>query len=440
MTVFEKKLVTLLEDCERHLVPVQLKEEKWVITDESRMQIREFVDKKSSIAHSYHFANPAVTEYESFREAKEAFENDKVFSKAGTTAGYFGQFPRLLEYILVNSGKQKRSHIEFDTSNAKQIAASFRKDLTRSALQYSASARLLGVRLTQKEINLPDRVTAHSLSRAQLNRRQIPVEPYVTMPFTSQFDAVHPTELRLSIKVPVDLHSAHAHFNAQNFAVNTARDAFEKIVDAIIIAGDGSAKLGPVDITGGIFLMQRGRSFSHEVTPNINITIRKRDVANIAVIFKLITHGRGGDKTLVRSIQRFLLGRKRITFVDKLVDYVIAWEALLLTNEGNPSTQELGYRFALNGASLITCAVPKSSPRDIFLKMKCGYQARSNIVHGGSDSNLNKTLANSNFTDTKDLCDFLEANYRKVIFWLLTVTPNHRPYKGKSGWEQLIWR
>src|SRR5207248_6035052 len=54
-----------------------------------------------------------------------------------------------------------------------------------------------------------------------------------------------------------------------------------------------------------------------------------------------------------RALRRIVLGQRRKDYEDRLVDYVIAWEALLLTHDGSPLMQELSYRFAVNGSVLL---------------------------------------------------------------------------------------
>ena len=149
--------------------------------------------------------------------------------------------------------------------------------------------------------------------------------------------------------------------------------------------------------------------------------------------------GKLSDKTLSRSLHRFLLGRNRDNLVDKLIDYVIAWEALLLTNEGNPITQELIYRFSLNGALLISLANIRTYPFEVFKKMKSAYSVRSKIVHGNSDEGIIKTLKADGYNNAQELCDYLESSYRNVVYWLIALDSKERPYLKRGGWESLIW-
>jgi len=61
------------------------------------------------------------------------------------------------------------------------------------------------------------------------------------------------------------------------------------------------------------------------------------------------------------SIHRFLLGRQRTDPFDRLVDFVIAWEAILLTQNGDPMKGELSYRFSVNGATVLNASSRQST-------------------------------------------------------------------------------
>jgi hypothetical protein len=79
------------------------------------------------------------------------------------------------------------------------------------------------------------------------------------------------------------------------------------------------------------------------------------------------------------AIRRFNFGYERVRPEDKLIDWMIAFEALFLRRG---ERQELEHRLALRGSTLLG----KSSEdrKQIFEELKVAYGERSNIVHGGS--------------------------------------------------------
>ena len=202
----------------------------------------------------------------------------------------------------------------------------------------------------------------------------------------------------------------------------------------------GKAMLSFIELTEGMKQISGGRSIPSGTPPHVNITIRQRDINNINISYDLLSGGRSGDKTLSRALHRFLLGRNRSDLVDKLVDYVISWEALLLTQEGSAIKQELSYRFSMNGSSLINAVDKKQGKHELLKKLKVAYSTRSTLVHGGSDADMNKDLQKGTFNSLQELCDFLEMNFRNSLFWLYKLKPKDRPYKKHHGWEELIWK
>lgn len=80
-------------------------------------------------------------------------------------------------------------------------------------------------------------------------------------------------------------------------------------------------------------------------------------------------------------IHRFNLAFERGLLADRIVDLVIAAEALFLSDVDAQDRGELRFRFALRAAKFIEH--PNYSEREVFRVMRRAYDARSSIVHGG---------------------------------------------------------
>lgn len=439
MTPLEAKISALLDECEGLLEPYKLTTQKWVIISDTKRRLDTIVDEKGSISTSIAKAIGQIRDLQSYKIARAVFERDKVFSAAVSTAGYWATFDGLIPYLINNAASFKNDLIAIDQTKAIQSLRNFRIALTKKTLRFEASARLMGVTLTAKSFSLPDDIVLYRLNRRERNYRQPTFEPYLSSGWHDQFLTDHPAELRVSVTVPVDHSQDDAHFKAKNDAQHVANELFNKVVEAILVTTRGKAKLSYITLKGGIEQISSGRSLLQEIPPNVNLTIRKGDLDKISAAYDLVSGGKRSDKTLSRSLHRFLLGRKRTDLVDKLVDYVIAWEAILLTQDRNPIPQELSYRFSLNGASIISSASRGVKPNDIYKKMKSAYSARSSIVHGGSDNEIKEKLKIGEFANTHELCSYLESNFRRVLFWLISLNTTDRPYIKKGGWESLIW-
>jgi hypothetical protein len=84
-------------------------------------------------------------------------------------------------------------------------------------------------------------------------------------------------------------------------------------------------------------------------------------------------------KRLPGAISRFNFSYERYRPEDRLVDYVVAFEGLLLGDQ-----QELRYKLALRGAALLSETATER--KAIFEELSEAYKQRNNVVHGGSHS------------------------------------------------------
>jgi hypothetical protein len=89
------------------------------------------------------------------------------------------------------------------------------------------------------------------------------------------------------------------------------------------------------------------------------------------------------------ALRRFNVGYERARLEDRLIDYFIGFEALLLKEE---ERQELDYRLALRGGALLGKNGPEKT--QMFSELRAGYRARSKIVHGALPAGTVKVSAN----------------------------------------------
>ena len=115
------------------------------------------------------------------------------------------------------------------------------------------------------------------------------------------------------------------------------------------------------------------------------------------------------------NVHRFKLAFDRGLIVDRIVDLVIAAEALFLGDIGPKDRGELGYRFAVRAAKFIEHT--NYSEQQIYRIMRDAYNVRSAIVHGGSpgDTRLpdNPSASLTNFTDTVE--ELVRLGLRKAL-------------------------
>ena len=440
MTTLEAKIAALLAEVEKLLEPTVDVDQggRWILISESQQQLRPVRDGRAALTYSYARASQAISKLTSYSDAKQAFERDSVFADAKRKAGYWATFEAVLQHLIRSSGRMRRHNVFLDSSKALEVFRSLRSAFTQKDLQYQASVRLMGVKLRCKQLTLPDRVTFHRLTRRERNARQPVVLPYLLSGWEDQGLVFHSTEARVPLTIPVDHTQDGAFFKAQNDAQQVAGEIFARVLHAILLASSGAAQLGAMDLSGGVQQIPVGRSLVRGYVPGVSIRIGRSDLRRIETAYDLVSGGPVADRVLGRSLHRFLLGRQRMDQTDRLVDLVIAWEAILLTQEGNPIAQELSYRFGINGAAILRAA-RLSGAEEAYRKMRAAYSTRSWVVHGGDDQQRDKALQAGQFANLQELCDFLEQGFRDVAFWLAKQEPRDRPYHATGGWERLLW-
>jgi Apea-like HEPN len=135
------------------------------------------------------------------------------------------------------------------------------------------------------------------------------------------------------------------------------------------------------------------------------------------------------------SIHRFNLAFDRGLIADRIVDLVIAAEALLLSDTGNAQYRgELRYRFALRAAKFIDH--PNYGEYDIFCVMRRAYDVRSAIVHGGSpsDTRLPGDLSASLLTFIDAIEELVRLGLRKA----LSMNEEGKKMRQAEYWDSLV--
>ncbi|MHB8556363.1 MAG: hypothetical protein ACYDCB_12055 [Candidatus Dormibacteria bacterium] len=91
------------------------------------------------------------------------------------------------------------------------------------------------------------------------------------------------------------------------------------------------------------------------------------------------------------ALHRFTLGCGRVDQADRLIDFVVALEALLLPYDKEARNSNLSYRFSLHGAFFL--AEADLERRTVFEGLKKLYDTRSRLVHGGGYPDRAETMA-----------------------------------------------
>jgi hypothetical protein len=439
MTPLESKITALLVELESSFPAIhQSRVQRWQKTSKSTGVVVEMDEPGRSLSIELARLQNSLSARVNYVFAKEAFERDPVFRDGIELAGYWSTFNAVLQRILIDSATITSGRVSIDHSAAIESFRSHRKVLAGKHLEFVASARIIGLRTKQKLLSLPDNMELYRLSRRQANLKQPAINPY-GFSDSDMHLLDHNVELRVPIIVPVNRAAASGIFTATNEAGGVALNLFRNVTAALLVCSSGRLQIGALELGGGLQGIPAGRSIeAREPLFGPEMIIGKNDLAAIRIAYELLTGGRGSDKTLSRALHRFILGRQRSDFSDRVVDYVIALESIFLTQEGNAITQELSYRFAINGAILLWNAKAKECKNELFMKLKSAYKIRSILVHGGSSEDIDKVFRAVHITSVPELSAFLESSFRRALFWLAKHKPQDRPYRAPGGWEELL--
>lgn len=417
---------------------IELKQHKW-IHSERGITLQESPDFESALA--------LAVSSQTFRESKPCqnlltfLEQDSDFSGAPEKLGYWGTPEALIQSFLSYSMRVHHGRVRIDSNIAKEVVTRFRVALNASGIAYEATARLLGVELSCPRVSITSNISLVRLTKEEINERQPDIKwSYLTVREPLGL-LKHHTEIRFSVDTTVDKSVESAILNTQNAASSESHTIFENVLSAVRLFRKGSFELGPASTSSSIIKgFSSSRIYTLYVSPNTAMEIGASDAEKLQKAYRIVSESRLGDRVLRRALNRFLLGRQRHDVLDKIVDYVIAWESILLTNNEQSADSELSYRFRLNGSSILQACGVEPNPEIGLELMKGIYDVRSKIVHGGDDEQIQEALRKTNFESLSVLADDLEEKLSIVFFWLSELNVNDRPYKKRHGWEHLLWK
>jgi hypothetical protein len=135
------------------------------------------------------------------------------------------------------------------------------------------------------------------------------------------------------------------------------------------------------------------------------------------------------------SIRRFNLAFDREVLDDRIVDLVIAAEALFLGELDEKYRGELRFRFALRAAKFIEH--PNYGEHDIFRVMRQAYDARSAIVHDGSPKET--CLPNNQSGKLPTFIDAIEELVRLGLRKALSMKEGGKKMRQAEYWDTLMF-
>ncbi|MGH7881741.1 MAG: hypothetical protein ACREN8_02380 [Candidatus Dormibacteraceae bacterium] len=148
---------------------------------------------------------------------------------------------------------------------------------------------------------------------------------------------------------------------------------------------------------------------------------------------QLHTHGVTDTKHLALAVRRFSYKGERTRAEDRLVDLIVAAEALFLGGDTD-ERGELSYRLALRAASFIEDS--NQSPQSIFNLFRNAYKFRSGFVHGSAVKSI-KQDDGPDLTPEK-LIEVVEGLLRSGLRKAVVLAAEVESSPWKMDWEGSI--
>ena len=152
------------------------------------------------------------------------------------------------------------------------------------------------------------------------------------------------------------------------------------------------------------------------------------DVPRFLELWRLLEQG---PSRFSFCIHRFNLAFDRRLLADRLVDLVIAAEALFLGDLDDKYRGELRFRFALRAGKFIEH--PLYDEHDVYRVMRQAYDARSAIVHGGSPDVT--PLPDNKSADLPTFIDAIEELVRLGLRKALSMKEDGKKLRDSAYWD-----
>jgi len=402
---------------------------------------RNITNKEDSLHKSLQRAWPEIAKRATFRALEDALLHDPLNRFRRAHDGNHLPFQYVVQKMLSASMQIRGNAIKVDQRVAYQALLAIGRLHSGKEIEFTVAVELSGVKLRSKSLPLPDDTILYRNTQAEQNQRKD--FEFRRNPHFGPFFKGYETEIRGAIMVPLDHSRKDYEQRPTNDATRMVNNKFRGIVYALLLGFPGRAGAGACEIQAR-YRETTSNRFDMAISgksslPIVWMSLGKRDIPRLHKAYDIVFGDSSVDRVLYRALNRFILGRTRSDEVDKLVDYVIAWESILLTLRAKEAKEELSYRFRLNGALLLSFSQRNRDRYALLSKMRHAYAMRSTIVHGGTDESIERDLKKSGFGSLAGVCNFLEQGFRDVVFWLTTIEPMARPYIAENGWERLHW-
>lgn len=404
--------------------PILTGESVWVKTDEGYYEIQQIQQKRLNFTLA--LAQNEITNTLEFSDFKDIVNTDEVISpQLNTLVGTYASAMRLeavniafwpVHIFLTDQGIEEFNILKFDA-----VYSKMERDLYENKIEFENVTPLCGFTMEDSEISLTDNISIVRLSEKDiLEFFNLGIKLGPNIRSGDMVLEIHPYAIKQSYKLPKRIGEEFSSLKGREQNEYLSNKNEQAVIDALRIYKEGKLyAISTVKRSRGILVGTR--SFTFETPVNHRMTNQYKLLKSEFEDFKSFWRKKTNNPLLETeksflsvAIRRFTQSNERDNLEDRIIDLMIAAEAIFLSSGGG-FQGELKYRLSHRASMFIETDVDRQ--RYLFDFMKKAYDVRSAIVHG-SNPNLPKKMDGSTYTLYEfcgDIEKYLRISIKKAI-------------------------
>lgn len=391
-----------------------------------------------------HKANDEITKTQEFSDFINIVSIDKVISPqldtlVGTCLGSYRLEATNIAFGPVYEFLKDEKVIEFNIPIFNSVYSKIESALYEDEIEYENITPLCGFTMENSEISLTENISIVKLSEKEiLEFFRLGINLGVHMGDVDFIYDIHQYAIKISYKFPKVIGERNTSIKdiEQNKYFDNRIE--QSVIDALRIYKAG--KLYPIStVRRSRSILSAGISFSFE-TPvkrfmKNKYKLVKSEVEQFKELWKVKTIAPLQEKNFLSvGIRRFSQSNERDNVEDRIIDLMIAAEAIFLSSGGS-FQGELKYRLSHRASMFIETDV--GLRRYVFDFMQSAYEVRSSIVHG-STPKLPKRIDGTAYT-LDEFCGDIEKYLRVSIIKAINQAATAKDKPNEIDWKSVIF-
>jgi hypothetical protein len=395
-------------------------------------------------AKEFNNTNDEIKKTQEYSDFINVVGTDEVISPqlntlVGTCLGGFRLEATNIAFWPVYEFLTDQEIIEFNITKFNSVYSKIESDLYADEIEYENITPLCGFTMEDSEISLAENISIVKLSEKEiLEFFRLGIKLGTSMGDLDFVHGIHNHAIKISYKLPKVIGKLDISIKEieQNEYLSNKNE--QSIIEALRIYKEG--KLYPISTA------KRGRSFltlgiSHSFENPVKRFMKNKYMLLKSEIDEFKSFWREKTKTTLQEknflsvgIRRFSQSNERDNVEDRIIDLMIAAEAIFLSSGGS-FQGELKYRLSHRASMFIETDVDLQ--RYVFDFMQRAYDVRSSIVHGSKPKLPNKINGTAYTLD--EFCGDIEKYLRISIKKAIDIAATNKEKSNEIDWKKVIF-